>query len=80
MVYTRRKLGSTTSKIIKAPPTTAPVARIRSMLFGASVNPGAAERMPSTQTMTDSHTLFHRLRLHSAAAATKPATPSTTLW
>jgi hypothetical protein len=30
--------------------------------------------------MTDSHTLFHRLRLHSAAAATKPATPSTTLW
>jgi hypothetical protein len=35
-VYARRKLGSTTSKIIKAPPTTPPVARIRSRAFSAS--------------------------------------------
>jgi hypothetical protein len=77
-VYARRKLGSTPSKIIKAPPTTPPVARIRSSAFGASVSRGAVERMPSTQTMTIRHR-FHRLSLHSPAAATRPVTPSTTL-
>ena len=76
-MYARRKLGSTTSKNIKAPPTTPHVARIRSSAFGASVSRGAAERMPTTQTMTISHG-FHRLSLHNSAA-TRPTTPSTAL-
>jgi arginase len=55
--------------MIKALPTTPTVAKIRSWAVGASVSPGAADRIPSTQRTMASH-ILHRLSIHSPATAT----------
>ena len=71
-MYARHEVGHTTSKMIKALPTTPTVARVRSRAVSASVSPGAAERMPSTQrTMVSLRP--QRLSIHSPAAK-RPAT------
>ena len=57
-VKARRKVGSTTSTMRMADPTTVIIAATCSAAFGANASPGAADRKLTTETIMVSQTEY----------------------